>query len=244
MCHLFGLARTEIRENPQRKLFSPKCIELCVNLLFCNDSSRIGCMFGRLRKTISDRNRSMCLCLSHGILKILNGSIGIVSKAEVSTSTTGVFKIRYKRPMRHKLFLRKLSSRIDRCAGMLGIEKAGEFTIHSSDKCTLTMKIEVLEWNERANKLLANGTWPESAVSHRWTSHRWERIREERFFRTRNACTTRLYLELELTSWCVDCIIYWIRRMPCRLLWPCRRSYTEICEIHMKSSLRFYFVYN
>lgn len=124
-----------------------------------------------VRKIAQNDNWMQCASISssHGDFHILNRSIEIVSKAEISTTTTGVFKIRYTQatdaPDEWKTIFEKsvVENRSVRGFGF-GIETVGEFTIHSSNKCTLTMKIEVLEWNERANKLLPNCTWPESAV--------------------------------------------------------------------------------
>lgn len=127
-----------------------------------------------------------------------------------------------------------------------GTEKVGEFTIHSSNKCALTMWIEVLEWNKRANKLQANGIylWL-NTVSYRWTSHRWVCVTTEQRFSTHRhqKCIHHMHREvivyLELTSWCFDCIIYWIQRLcRTRLHWPCHSFvYEHFRGIHKVISL-------
>lgn len=55
------------------------------------------------------------------------------------------------RPMNEKLFLRKLSSRIDRC--VVCIRKVGEFTIYSSNKCSLTMETEVVRMKQASEQI-------------------------------------------------------------------------------------------
>lgn len=210
------------------------------------------CMFVRLRKTIIECNVPLSLHLM-GIFTFWIEVSKLCRRQKYRRRQLAFLKLdTRKRPMRQmneKLFLRKVSSRIDRCAASASASRrweSSQFTHRTNARWQWRLKC----WNETNEQTnycrIVHGPRVRYIASMDIASLRERKsIKEKRFYVTRNACSIctmrfiprtridilmrRLHNLLDLSnSDCVGLVVV---------------SYTGIFVKYIKSSLHLYFVY-